>query len=136
MFYLQVLSSCHLLPSSSSLMSLLGEHQPDSQLEEAKGLLLAVGGEEGLLALIDVANKKMVSTRYPHTLIRRSDGLLHQVYQTKLESPVLAVSPLNAALLVGCEDGSLHKIVLKDEVMAIFLWSFIDQEASERAYRV
>ena len=49
-------------------MSLLGEHQPDGQLEEAKGLLLAVGGEEGLLALIDVANKKTVSTRYTHTL--------------------------------------------------------------------
>jgi len=96
----QVLSSCNLLPSSSSLMSLLGEQQPDGQLEEAKGLLLAVGGEGGLLALIDVANKKTV-------------------YQTKLESPVLAVSPLNAALLVGCEDGSLHKIVLKDEVVKV-----------------
>ena len=49
-------------------MSLLGEQQPDSQLEEAKGLLLAVGGEEGLLALIDVANKKTVGKRYTHTL--------------------------------------------------------------------
>ena len=44
-------------------MSLLEEQQPESQLEEAKGLLLAVGGEEGLLALIDVANKKTVSNR-------------------------------------------------------------------------
>ena len=44
------------------------------------------------------------------------------MYQTKLESPVLAVGFLNTILLVGCEDGSLHKILLKDEV--IFVWSF------------
>ena len=105
-------------------MSLLGEQQPDGQLEEAKGLLLAVGGEGGLLALIDVANKKTVSNRHTRTLICRSDGLLHQVYQTKLESPVLAVSPLNAALLVGCEDGSLHEIVLKDEVISMICMEF------------
>ena len=135
MFYLQVLSSCNLLPSSSSLMSLLGDQQPDGQHEEAKGLLLAVGGEGGLLALIDVANKKTVSNRCPHTLICRSDGVLHQVYQTKLESPVLAVSPLNAALLVGCEDGSLHKVVLKDEVMAMICMEFY-RPRSDRAYRV
>ena len=61
--FTQVLTSCSLLPSSSPLMSLLGEQQPESQLEEVKGLLLAVGGEEGLLALIDVANKKTVSNR-------------------------------------------------------------------------
>jgi len=96
----QVLTSCSLLPSSSPLMSLLGEQQPESQLEEAKGLLLAVGGEEGLLALIDVANKKTV-------------------YQTKLNSPVLAVSPLDVALLAGCEDGSLHRIELENEVVKV-----------------
>ena len=56
----QVLTSCSLLPSSSSLVSLLGEQQPENQLEEAKGLMLAVGGEEGLLALIDVINQKTV----------------------------------------------------------------------------
>jgi len=96
----QVLTSCTLIPSSSPLMSLLGEQQPESQLEEAKGLLLAVGGEEGLLALIDVANKKTV-------------------YQTKLNSPVLTVSPLNMALLAGCEDGSLHRIDLENEVVKV-----------------
>ena len=52
-------------------------------------------------------------------IIRRSDDVLYQVYQTKFESPVLAVSPLNTALLVGCEDGSLNKIVLKDEVICM-----------------
>jgi len=99
--FVQVLTSCSLLPSSSPLMRLLGEQQPESQLEEAKGLLLAVGGEKGLLALIDVANKKTV-------------------YQTKLNSPVLAVSPLNAALLmVGCEDGSLHRVELQNEVVKV-----------------
>ena len=41
-------------------MSLLGEQQPENELEEAKGLMLAVGGEEGLLALIDVINQKTV----------------------------------------------------------------------------
>ena len=59
--FLQVLTSCSLLPSTSPLLSLLGEQQPESQLEEAKGLLLAVGGEQGLFALIDVVNKKTVS---------------------------------------------------------------------------
>merc|ERR1712192_135102 len=98
--FVQVLTSCSLLPSSSPLMRLLGEQQPESQLEEAKGLLLAVGGENGLLALIDVANKK-------------------PVYQTKLNSPVLALSPLDAALLAGCEDGSLHRVELKNEVVKV-----------------
>ena len=59
--FLQVLTSCSLLPPTSPLLSLLGEQQPESQLEEAKGLLLAVGGEQGLFALIDVVNKKTVS---------------------------------------------------------------------------
>ena len=63
-FYLQVLTSCNLLPPSSPLIGLLGEQQPEKELEEAKGLLLAVGGEEGLLALIDVTNKKTVSNGY------------------------------------------------------------------------
>ena len=96
-------------------MRLLGEQQPEAQLEEAKGLLLAVGGENGLLALIDVANKKPVS----NGRIRKSktDNIFRQVYQTKLNSPVLALSPLDAALLVGCEDGSLHRVELKNEVI-------------------
>ena len=68
-------------------------------------------------------------------IIRGSDGVLYQVYQTKFESPVLAVSPLNAALLVGCEDGSLLKIVLKDEVMAMVCMEFY-RPRSDRAYRV
>ena len=56
----QVLTSCCLLPFSSPLRGLLGEQQPEKELEETKGLLLAVAGEGGLLALIDVANKKTV----------------------------------------------------------------------------
>ena len=56
----QVLTSCCLLPFSSPLLGLLGEQQPEKELEETKGLLLAVAGEGGLLALIDVANKKTV----------------------------------------------------------------------------
>lgn len=70
-------------------------------------------------------------------IIRRSDDVLYQVYQTKFESPVLAVSPLNTALLVGCEDGSLHKIFLKDEVMAMICMEFISKIGqSFRGYRV
>ena len=30
---------------------------------------------------------------------------------------MLALSPLDAALLVGCEDGSLHRVQLIDEVI-------------------
>ena len=56
----QVLTSCCLLPFSSPLLGLLGEQQPEKELEETKGLLLAVAGEGGLLAFIDVANKKTV----------------------------------------------------------------------------
>ena len=111
-----MLTSCSLLPSSSPLISLLGEQQPESQLEEAKGLLLAVGGENGLLALIDVANKKTVSKRRIQTK-DETDNIFRQVYQTKLNSPVMAVSPLDAALLAGCEDGSLHRVELKNEVI-------------------
>ena len=111
-----MLTSCSLLPSSSPLTSLLGEQQPESQLEEAKGLLLAVGGEKGLLALIDVANKKTVSKRRKQTK-DETDNIFRQVYQTKLNSPVMAVSPLDAALLAGCEDGSLHRVELKNEVI-------------------
>ena len=116
---LQVLTSCSLLPSSSPLMSLLGEQQPESQLEEAKGLLLAVGGEEGLLALIDVANKKTVSNRCTSKK-SKAYNVFHKVYQTKLNFPVLAVSPLDVALLAGCEDGSLHRIELENEVIMIW----------------
>ena len=111
-----MLTSCSLLPSSSPLISLIGEQQPESQLEEAKGLLLAVGGEKGLLALIDVANKKTVSKRRIQTK-EETDNIFRQVYQTKLNSPVMAVSPLDAALLAGCEDGSLHRVELKNEVI-------------------
>ena len=49
----------------------------------------------------------------------KGDNSFHQVYQTKFTSPVLAVCPLNAALLAGCEDGSLQTVEFKDEVMLI-----------------
>ena len=49
----------------------------------------------------------------------KADNAFHQVYQTNFTSPVLAVCPLNAALLAGCEDGSLQTVEFKDEVMLI-----------------
>ena len=49
----------------------------------------------------------------------KADNAFHQVYQTNFTSPVLAVCPLNAALLAGCEDGTLQTVEFKDEVMLI-----------------
>lgn len=51
---------------------------------------------------------------------KQSYNVFHKVYQTKLNSPVLAVSPLDVALLAGCEDGSLHRIELENEVIMIW----------------
>jgi len=96
----QVLTSCCLLPFSSPLLGLLGEQQPEKELEETKGLLLAVAGEGGLLALIDVANKKTV-------------------YQKSFDTAILAVDSSKSALMAGSEDGSLHNIELKSEVVKV-----------------
>jgi len=89
----QALSCCSLINSQNSPFNQIVEKpEPGGADEEGtKGLLLAVGGEDGLVVVLDVASRK-------------------EVWRTILSSPVSATTHSSSCLWFGCEDGSLHTV--------------------------